>query len=33
MIKEKFVECRRRYPSRDREFRGYMRKVGFEVAE
>ena len=33
MIREKFVEGRRRYPIRDQEFRGYMRKVGFEVAE
>jgi len=33
MIKEKFVEGRRRYPFRDREFRGYMCRVGFEVAE
>jgi len=33
MIKEKFVVCRRRYPIKDREFRGYMHGVGFEVAE
>lgn len=32
LIKEKFVEGRRRYPIKDQEFRGYMRKVGFEIS-
>ena len=31
MIREKFVEGKRRYPIKDEEFREYMRKVGFEV--
>jgi len=31
MIRDKFVEGKRRYPIKDQEFLEYMRKVGFEV--
>lgn len=31
LVKDKFVEGRRRYPIKDEEFKQYMRKVGFEV--
>lgn len=31
LIREKFVEGRRRYPIKDEEFKQYARKVGFEI--